>query len=57
MNCQQDSEGIQVRGTFIEIMHILSANIRDVYVEAYSVFELKISSIFPFVDTLETLVL
>lgn len=53
MTCQ-DSEGIWVRGTFTGVMHILSANVRDVFVKGSSVFKSKLSSIFSFVERLET---
>lgn len=36
-----------VRGTLVEVTPVLSASVRDVLVEACSVSELKIPSIFP----------
>lgn len=39
----------------MDIIHIVFASVRDVLVEACSVFKLKISSISPFVEILEIL--
>lgn len=54
---RQDSAGIWVRVLHlpIEVMHILSASVRNVLVEACSARELKISRISLFVESLGTL--